>query len=428
MQPVHGDTRPCPDPPEPESHGTGEDLLSPAFFRDKNVAERTIRPGHTWFDIFFRLAKYVIPIMVALAIIDILLRTFLPPEKLLPYMQKEFAFYTEKIKQFQALPYPDVLFLGSSRMRDDLDPEVFAMGLSQHWRHQARAYNLGLAGAHMEEVYTLAASYLPDPPPPYVIIGFSGTEVAWPYHFTYASRFLWKFENFVDYLRRVPFEYFYVRHVEYYIEAQICRFWYLFAQRDALLNCITENLETRLGLDLLEVPEEMRDHARVMVRNEKQRKIDHVHADSGYHPVLRQFKDLAARIEKNPEEVQITNRREFNNDPDVLNDTSADMLRLIVPTLRRKGCKVAIVETPTSPYMQEMNPVLHGEGFRRWMKGVAEELDVPFFAFPPTPENGLDNTFYGDASHLSDKGAKLFARMVLKRLVEAGFFDKEAAR
>lgn len=389
------------------------------------MAKDSGRPGDSRKTIWRRLAKYLVPILLALVLLDIVLRIVLPPEKLLPYMQKEFAFYTEKIERFQELPATDVLFLGSSRMRDDINPEVFAMGLSQYWRRQATAYNLGLAGAHMEEVYTLARSYLPDPPPPYVIIGFSGTEVAWPYHFTYASRFLWKFENFADYLGRISFDHFLVRHVEYFIEAQICKFWYLFAQRDALVNAITENTEAALGLDLLEVREEMREHARAMVRNEKQRKIDHVNSPSGYHPVLRDFKDLASRLAKNPNDVKITNRREYNRDPEVLNDTSADVLRLIVPVLKAKGCKVAIIETPTSPYMQEMNPVLHGPGFRRWMRGVAEELDVPFFGFPFNKKNGLDNSMYGDASHLSTKGAKHFARVVLERLIGAGFFDEE---
>ncbi|MHC4944774.1 MAG: hypothetical protein ACYTG7_17300 [Planctomycetota bacterium] len=411
MQPNQDGPTPTGDPGQ-----TQEDVLSQAFYRDRNVAEMGKGPGDSRRMIFVRMARYLLPVIVVFVAIDLWVRWAFPPDKLLPYMQKEFAYYTHKVKRCLSLPSPDVLLMGSSRIRDDLNPKVLAAHLEAEWGRPVRVYNYGLGGSHMEEVYTLVSSYMPEPIPKYVILGFSGTEVAWPYHFRYASRFIWKTENFLDYLGRVSFSHFRVRHVEYFIESFLCDYWYLFANRDALCTLLGEKVDEMLGIEQDPIVKHKREE-------EKKRLVNHVMVEDGYFPVLPRWKDLATRLKNNPRSVKIQNRRELIKDPDVLNDTSADLLRLMVPKLRAMGCKVAIVETPPSPFMQSRNPILHGPGFRNWMKGVAEELDVLFFAFPPK-KYGLTNNLYGDASHLSKEGSTRYSRFVFKELRNAGFFEE----
>lgn len=398
---------------EPRAETDPDEVLSQAFYRDRNVADEGDGPGDSRKTIVGRLLLYLIPIAVLLAGADLLARWALPPYVILPCMQKEMAFYTLKVDRFLENPAPDVLLLGSSRIRDDVNPGVLAELLSARRGQPATVFNFGLGGAFMEEVYTIASSYLPDPPPRYVILGFSGTEVAWPFHFQYASRFLWRFDNFMDYLGRVDFSNFEVRHVEYFIEAGIARYWYLFAHRDAIQNFLSERL-TPMG------PE------KAAIRDaEKRRLVNHVMAEDGYWPYLPRAVNLAARLERDPGSVHVHLRRELMQDPDLLNEESARLIALTVERLRARGCKVAVIETPPSPYLQNRNNVLHGEGFRRWMRGVAEEIDVPFFAFPLNSETRLNNAKYNDVSHLSIEGAKHFTRLVFKALDEAGFFEED---
>ncbi|MBU0754485.1 MAG: hypothetical protein KJ645_05060, partial [Planctomycetes bacterium] len=309
-----------------------------------------------------------------------------------------------------------VLILGSSRVRDDLVPAVLAGRLERLWQRPAKVYNLGLGGANLEEVYTLACSYIPDPPPPYVIIGFSGTEAAGTHQFQHAPRFLWRFENFINYLRRVPLSDLHVVYLEYYLESLVSDFWYLFSYRDALCTMIKEKTKEWLGFE--------RDPREIRAQEEATERLRaHIESEDGYGQILAMRKDLGARLADSPQFVKIQNERELVMDEDVLNGTGALLIRLIVEKLREKGCKVVVVETPPSPYLIEINPVLHGPGFRDWMTGIARELNVPFFAFPPE-KCGLTNDLFADASHLSEKGARRYTRLVYEELQRDHFFGE----
>jgi len=388
------------------------DVLSQAYFRDKDISEakdvKEITKG-----IFFRkMAMHLLPIIIILAGADLAARALFPPKKLMAFMQKELAFYIHQIEEFQKLPTPDVLFLGSSRIRDDLDSKVFATLLSGHRKKKSRIYNLGLNGARMEEVYTIVNSHLPDNPPPYVIIGISGSEVAWPFNFRYAARFLWKMSDFTSYLKRVPHSNFRVKNIENFIESGMCDCSYLFENRDAICNMITENVSIFLGGDK---PDEVEQRHRYRIRK-------HVYSKDGYWPIHQNISNIQVVLNKKDNKIPIRNAFELVKSG--FDENSTHLLRLIVPALKEKGCKVAIVETPPSPYLQKLNPILHGPGFRKWMNKISKELDVPFIAVPVTKYNKLYNNKYSDASHLSPEGAKIFARVVFDKLVKIGFFGE----
>jgi hypothetical protein len=383
------------------------DALSQAFFRDRNVAEEGAGPGDPRRVILGRMLLYVAPVFLILAGVDLFLRSGYPPGKLLPHMQIQAAFYTQKVNLFERSPAPDVVFLGSSRVREGLNSKVFAEALSRYWNRPAKVFNLGLNQALAEEYRALAASHFPEPAPPYVVIALSGTEVVRAHDFNYASRFLWTLPDLASYLGRTSFEHFDVKHVEYFIESQLCRVWYLFAQRDAFQGLIEETAKRVAGLDV-DIAEGETLRSRVL-------------AADGYEPFNKDPKTLEEVLQKREKAVRLPARDRIR-DPDAFNEEGAAVLRLTVEALEARGCRVAFVELPPSPYLQRRSPVVHGEPFRTWMEKVAGGLGVLFVPVL-SRENGLTNAMYQDFGHLSVEGAKRYSRLVFDRLREAGFFD-----
>lgn len=398
-----------------------DDALSQAYYRDRNVADMDTGSGDSRRRIMSLLAVHVVPVVILLFGSDLVLREALSEKTLLPYMQVEPAFYRMKVDYFLSKPTPDVLFMGSSRIRDAVIPREFCKELSAYLGRETTGYNLGLVNARMEECLTVAGSHLPEPPPPYVVVGFSGTEVVKVHQFNFASRFLWRFPDLTSYLLRTAFVDFEVKNIEHYIEAQICRFWYLFENRDAIETYLTEHVQSLLGIG---------DPDRVAFReDEKQRLLAYALAGDGYHPPPREgtegFRTLDELIADDPESIHIPHR-ERARDPGLFNEKSVEAIDRLVTSLRARGCRVALVETPPSPYLQNWNRVLHGENFRRWMRGVADDLDVPFFAFPPPPDPSELNALYRDVDHLTSDGAKLYTHYLFIHLRDAGFFEEDA--
>jgi hypothetical protein len=117
-------------------------------------------------------------------------------------------------------------------------------------------------------------------------------------------------------------------------------------------------------------------------------------------------------------------QRELEKDPEMFGEGTILLLKKIVTSLRARGSRVALVETPPSPYLQALNPVLHGPGFRKLMNRAAKEADVLFLPFPPW-ETALSNAYYGDLSHLSKEGGELYSHLLFQRLRRAGFFEED---
>ncbi|MBU0755698.1 MAG: hypothetical protein KJ645_11205, partial [Planctomycetes bacterium] len=59
-----------------------DDVLSQAFFRDKNVADELQGPADRWRVIFLRSARFLVPVILALLVVDIGIRKAFPPDKL----------------------------------------------------------------------------------------------------------------------------------------------------------------------------------------------------------------------------------------------------------------------------------------------------------------------------------------------------------
>ncbi len=417
----------------------GEDLLSEAFFRDRNVADEVHGPdgegrsaaggGPVRPSIARRLLPRLGLLVLAFAVIDVVLRTVLPPPVLVRQMQGEAAAYTVKVDAFAEGPAPDVLFLGSSRVRDGMVPQVMAERLGSTWGRVPRVYNLGLVNAKAEEWYSLVASHLPEPPPPYVIIGVTGSELVRVHNFQYAARFLWRRSTFADYLGRTSWHDFRVEHVEHYLESVLGRVWYLFGQRIALRNRLDHAVRDALGLT-----NERQRLLRDMLGNETEKFVT---APDGYTvPTKESRQTLADRLEEDPDGVRVP-KRELEHPAEIVEGSDFALLRDIVTLLRERGSRVALVEMPVSPYLQERNPVLHGggipprggrggrAGFRERVAAVASDLDVPWVPFPARANN-LDNRLYVDVNHLTTTGARRYTAILHRKLTERGFFDEHA--
>ncbi len=395
------------------SHG---DVLSQAFFRDKNVADMVTGPDDPRGKILRSLAALVLPVILLLFVLDLVVQKAFPLETLLPYTQFAEALYKFKVAHYLNEPTPDVLVIGSSRIRQGVNAKEFGRGLTKYWGRPARVYNLGLDNAQAEECYALVTSFLGEPPPPYVIIGISGSEAGNVHNFRFASRFLWNLPHLFSYLQRTSYKNFRIKHVEYYLESILGRHWYLFEHRDALKKLVTQWMEYKTGL--------MSDKGWASQKESRKNLAQIILAEDGYEAFHGRGESLAERIARDPGSIHIPPHGYVKN-PTAFNDDSVEILRLTLDALRKAGSKVILVEAPPSPYLQEKNQVNHGQGFRRWMTRVARDLDVGFIPFPPK-EKILSNDLYGDTNHLNPEGALKYTRILIYKLIRAGFIEKEA--
>ncbi len=391
------------------------DLLGEAFFRggDPRAREATPEPG---LRVLARLGLRLLFVLALLAAGDLALRRALPPESLLPWMEREFAAYTVKLARFAAGPAPDVLFLGNSRVHDGIVPEVFREGLEQRWGRPARAFNLGLMNAKVAEFAALARAHLPEPPPPRVVFGLSGTELANAHEFQYASRFLWDAAELVDWLRRTPPSRLDGAHVESWLESVLGRAWYAFSVRDALRTAARERLQDGLHA-WFGVPLPHKQRAlRVQVGRWSQQDVlapDGRFEEQSFQPNLP---GLLAEGDVRIPPYSLGDASELREGADF------PLMRAVVAELQARGCRVALAELPPSPWLQERCPDFHGDLFRERTAAFAASLGVPFVPMPPS-ETLLSDATYVDANHLSRAGARRYTRLLYERLAAAGYFD-----
>jgi hypothetical protein len=395
----------------PAPDGPAGDTLGQAFCRENLGTFLSDAPREPGRRVLRRLALRVLVVLLLLAAGDLVVRRLVPPESLLPWMDREFASYTVKLDRFEHAPAPDLLFLGNSRVHDGIVPSIFADALQQSWGRPARVFNLGLMNAKAAELAAVARGHLPDPPPKRIVIGISGTEFTNVAEFQYASRFLWSGSEFCDYLRRTPASRLEREHIENWLGASIGKAWYCFAERDALQLA----LESRVR-ELFGQPDQNRN---VRLRISRYNRLDALSADGTSNEGLPQ-PNLAAMLAQG-DDVRIP--------PYSLGDTSeitrgADypLMRAVLTELAARGCRVALVEVPPSPWLQEQAPEFHGDLFRQRMAEFAGSLGIPFVPMPPSA-TFLGNDAYVDANHLNRNGAERFSTILVKRLADTGFFE-----
>jgi hypothetical protein len=390
-----------------------DDVLSEAFFRER---QREPRLTEVRRPMARRLAVRLLIVLALLVISDLLVRALLPPEDLLEWTPPEEAAYTLKVSRFEEGPAPDILFLGSSRVRDGVVPEVFSSDLVQRWGRPARTYNLGLNNAKAEEYLSVVRSHLPDPPPPRVVLGITGSEVVQVDGFQFASRYLWTLRDAADWWQRCPSESRDMAQLENLAESELGRLWYVFGHRDALREALTDALRGSFGWFALDESE--RQH-----RDAAARKLrEHVLAEDGYlPPEAPQLESLAVRLQRDPGAVHVP-PRELNAAPVQMAAPPFTELRALAALLAERNCRLAVVETPVSPWLQELNPVLHGDVFRQRMSELADELGIVWVPMPERTTH-LTNSCYTDASHLSVAGARRYTRLLFRALDDAGFLQ-----
>jgi hypothetical protein len=402
----------------PRDGDAPQDILGAAVDRDRPLwSIASAGPPEPGGRILARLGLRVALVLVLLAALDLAVRAALPPEALLPYMEREFASYTVKVDHFAAYSAPDVVFLGNSRVHDGVVPGVFADGLAQRWGRPATVYNLGLMNAKTEELAALVRSHFPDPAPRRVVIGLSGTEIVNAHEFQYASRFLWSSGDFAGWLARTPLRQFEVAHVESFLESELCRVWYLFAERDALRTALSERLEDTLHAWFgRAVPAKVRS-VRVQVGRHN---VADALADDGYYDEPGRQTNLAQMLTSG-DDVRVPPYSQADSS-ELLLGAEFPLLRDVVRELQARGCQVALAEVPPSPWLQEQCPEFHGELFRTRMAEFAASVGVLSVAMRPS-ETFLQDAAYIDANHLTHAGALRYSRLLLERLEEAGFFD-----
>jgi len=404
-----------PDPPAPPA----TDTLGQAFFRDGDPLARDGEPHEPGARVLRRFLLRLAVVLALLAAGDAVLRQVLPAEALLPWMEREFAAYTVKVARFAAGPAPDVAFLGNSRVHDGVVPEVLQDGLAAHWGRPARVVNLGLMNAKAAEFSALARAHFPDPPPRHVVIGLSGTEFVNVHEFQYASRFLWDAREFADWLARTPLAHFEVQHVENWLESLLGRAFHAFGVRDMLRTAAEERLEDLLAA-AFGAPVPVKQRA-LRVQTGRYNQQDAL-SPTGRFEEQGPQPSLAKLLARDADGVRIP-PYSLGDFSELARGDDFTLMREVLTELQARGCRVALVETPPSPWLQQRCPEFHGELFRTRMAAFAQSLGVPFVPMPPE-ETFLGDATYVDANHLSRAGARRYTKLLLERLVAAGFFDE----
>jgi hypothetical protein len=261
--------------------------------------------------------------------------------------------------------------------------------------------------------------HFPDPPPRHVVIGLSGTEFTDMHEFQYASRFLWSAREFRDWLARTPAARLDIEHVEHWLESLVARAWHAYAMRDALRVAVDEILEDfafeTFGTKRPIKQREVRDRAG------RFNMLD-VLADTGRLPELASVPSLALLLSLDTP-VRIP-PYSLGDSSGLVRGDDAPLLRTIITELQARGCRVALVETPPSPWLQQRCPEFHGELFRTRLAEFARSLGVPWL--PMRPEQSLlGDAAYVDANHLSQIGALRYTQQLTEGLAAQGFFDRE---
>jgi hypothetical protein len=396
--------------PPPPADPAG-DTLEQAFFRERPKAVVSDAPREPGRRMLRRVALRALIVLLLLAAGDLLVRLLVPPESLLPWMDREFASYTVKVDRFEHAPAPDLLFLGNSRVHEGIVPSVFADALQQSWGRPVRVFNLGLMNAKAEEFAAIVRGHLPDPPPARIVFGISGTEFTHVDEFQYASRFLWSATDVCDYLHRTPASRIEREHVENWLEAAVGKAWYCFAERDALQAGLEAQIRSLFGQ-----PDENRA---VRLRVSRYNRMDALSADGTSNegvPQSNLASMLAAGDDVRIPPYSLGDTREITRGADF------PLMRAVLTELAARGCRVALVEVPPSPWLQEQAPEFHGDPFRQRMAEFAGSLGLPFVPMPPSTTL-LGNDAYVDANHLSHDGAARFSAILVKRLAATGFFE-----
>lgn len=395
-----------------------EDLLGQAFFRERNVADLAAEDvDDQGPSVARRLLPRALLCLALLVVTDVVLRRTVPPESLVAWMDPEPATYIVKVERFANSPAPDLLVLGSSRVRDGVVPSVLEETFAARGGHDVDVYAMGLVNAKLAEWRAYLRSHLPDPPPERVVIGVTGSELVRVHGFQYAARFLWRPSDLVDYLGRTSYDDLKVEHVESFLASMLGDVWYLFDFRGPLRECATAWVLGRLGLD------EYAPRSTERQREQSRWITDFVMADDGHAPPLEASpRTLAQKIARDEDAVRRTiPGRELVRDAE-MRDGGFEVLVELVEDLHARGCRVALVEMPTSPYLQELNPVLHGDVFRRRVGLLCAELGATWVPLPPKHTH-LTNDMYVDVNHLADTGARRYSRALAQGLLAAGFLD-----
>ncbi|MFH1998179.1 MAG: hypothetical protein ABIK28_00795, partial [Planctomycetota bacterium] len=153
---------------------------------------------------------------------------------------------------------------------------------------------------------------------------------------------------------------------------------------------------------------------------------DLILSEYGYEPEESRGMNFEERLTKDPKSIPRITKKRLEKDAALFEKGNiVELVRLTIESARNHGSKVVIVECPPSPYDQKERSVLSGAGFRRWMQGVAEKLDVLFIPLPPE-ETRLTDDLYEDASHLSPEGANQYTQVLFEKLRDSGFLDLDA--
>jgi|GEM_PF-3188791 len=400
---------------QPDTPAPTPELLGAAYTRDADLSAEPGGPREPGRVILGRFALRAALVLALLAVVDVFVRAARPPESLLPGMDREFAAYTVKVERFASQPAPDVLLLGNSRVHDGLVPAVFAEGLGARWGRPVRAYNLGLMNAKAAEFAALVRNHFPDPPPRRVIFGVSGTELVNDPEFQYASRFLWDVGECADWLARTPLGRIETAHLENALDAGMASLCYSYAERDALSLPFLQAAGDRLGLRL------SRTHRRVREIVARHNLAD-VLAPDGFELDDEEHPRLTDLLTADPDGVRIP-PYSLGDPSELVAGADFPLMRRVVLELQARGCLVALVEMPPSPWLQERCPEFHGPLFRRRLQEFAASVGATCVLMPPS-ETLLIDAVYIDANHLGRAGANRCSRMVLDRLLDAGYFDE----
>lgn len=117
--------------------------------------------------------------------------------------------------------------------------------------------------------------------------------------------------------------------------------------------------------------------------------------------------------------------KSWKNEPESIYDFNRENLGKLISFCRREGWKPVLITTPFPDYYSVNFSQTFKKSFHEEVEKVSEEYDIPYLDYSNDATFYKDTSLFGDVEHLSEKGSRLFTRMVISRLKSMGLLPED---
>ncbi len=307
------------------------------------------------------------------------------------------ALYDHAQAGLHAADHPDIVLLGSSRVRYGLDPSVFEQVLCH------KAYNVALSGSKIVEWTVLARRLFKDYTPRVVVIGINASEVRTDYVPTEAARHLFNFDDLVESIRTDGYS---IDVVGAFAQRELGPLWKTYDRRYEILAWGQERLASIL-------PKQAQ-----LARELRERAAQPRPANGYDHPWShgRRLKTLMQKMME--DHLAVVEENSPKHRPD-----ASSFIRLgnLLDDLQSKGIRTIVAYIPNSPTTENRWRMIEPE-ITDCIARVCQGRGVPFLHWNPGQLPRTDQD-YLDETHVGWPLAREISRRVAEQIHALALLD-----